>query len=57
MYVHRWMYIYARLTGQWMYPFLDDAQRKWGIRGVVQVILVIMLVGKRTHSSKAKNTF
>jgi hypothetical protein len=51
------VYIYARLTGLWMYPFLDDAQRKWGLGGVVQVILVIMLIGKRTHSSKSQNAF
>ena len=48
--------IYARLTGQWMYPFLDDAQRKWGMRGVVSVILVIMFVGKRAHSSPSQRT-
>lgn len=34
-----------RLTQQWMYPFLDDAERSGGGKGVARVVVVIMVVG------------
>jgi len=34
-----------RLTGLWMYPFLDDAARKNGARGLALVIVMIMGIG------------
>mmetsp|Transcript_72576 Transcript_72576/g.106371 ORF Transcript_72576/g.106371 Transcript_72576/m.106371 type:complete len:228 (+) Transcript_72576:352-1035(+) len=34
-----------RLTGKWMYPFLDDAAKKNGVRGVALVMLIIIAIG------------
>lgn len=34
-----------KLTQEWMYAFLGDAERKGGRQGVTRVVLIIMIVG------------